>query len=391
MTDTVSIGALRPHPDNPRRGNIKVIADSLRVNGQYKPIIVHQQTNHILAGNHTWRAAKKLGWATIDVTYVNCGEAEAKQILLADNRASDSGYTDPLAAFELLSTLPDLDGTGYTPADLELPEPEIGGWQPPDDDAREQTDTGPTRDDTGPQSATQPFRIGKVQGKLDATEYERWRANLPRSNRAAGDQILEWLGLTTQTEPAAQPQGISGSSIALIADLEPYPGNPRQGDIGMLSGLLMAHGQYREIVVNSRNKRILAGNHVAEAARQLGWTTIKVAWVDADDDREKRIVLADNRTADLATYDMEALGRAIAGMGPEGIAGTGFSLADLDDVLAGRDIKEAVRTGGVWIRIGKVSAKTTEAALAELGLTPGQELFEAAHMLSIDPGKISAR
>ena len=70
----VAIGSLQGYPTNPRRGDIEAIALSLKAHGQYRPIVVQYGSNYILAGNHTYKAAKKLGWKKIKVTYVDCDE-----------------------------------------------------------------------------------------------------------------------------------------------------------------------------------------------------------------------------------------------------------------------------------------------------------------------------
>lgn len=59
----VDIDSVRPFESNPRRGDVKAIAESLRVNGQYRPIVANKRTGEILAGNHTWQAAKSLSWS----------------------------------------------------------------------------------------------------------------------------------------------------------------------------------------------------------------------------------------------------------------------------------------------------------------------------------------
>jgi ParB-like chromosome segregation protein Spo0J len=383
--EQIPIGSVRPHPENPRRGNVAAIAESLRVNGQFKPILVHRPTRHILAGTHTWKAAKQLGWPTIAAVFSDADAPTAKRIMLADNRAADGGWTDEAAAFDILATLPDLEGTGYTLEDMNLPplqDPEL----PPATTPSENHDT-PDDDTPPPEPPGQRFEIGTAKGTVTDAEYERWRQTFPKAPAAAAEQLLHLLGLGVQ--PAPQPAATAGeTTIVPISSLEEYPGNPRQGDIGLIATLLKHHGQYRPIVANRRNRRILAGNSTTAAARHLGWDRIWVAWVDADDDAEKRIVLADNRTSDLSSYDMDALGRALAGTGPDTIAETGFSLSDLDDILNGRPIRETTRTGQAWIRVGKVTARTTHAALNTLNLTPGQELLEAAFILGLDPQQI---
>ena len=95
LQDTaVPIDDVQSHPSNPRKGDIQGIAESLQVNGQYSPIVVDARNGNILAGNHTWRAAKSLGWEKISVVHVDVNDEQAKRILLADNRTSDLATYD---------------------------------------------------------------------------------------------------------------------------------------------------------------------------------------------------------------------------------------------------------------------------------------------------------
>jgi hypothetical protein len=115
---THPIDDLHPFHKNPRTGNVSVIAESLRTNGQYKPIVVNRGThtgrpNEILAGNHTWQAARQLGWEQIAVTWVDKDDDDCNRIVVVDNRSSDlAGYDSDLLA-DLLSEMPELDGTGF--------------------------------------------------------------------------------------------------------------------------------------------------------------------------------------------------------------------------------------------------------------------------------------
>ncbi|MEU6417831.1 ParB/RepB/Spo0J family partition protein [Streptomyces spiralis] len=114
----VPIDDLVEYYRNPRTGDVDAIAESLRVNGQYKAIVVNRGThtgrpNEILAGNHTWAAAKQLGWDQIAATFVDVTDEDAARIVVVDNRTSDlAGYDSELLA-DILEELPDLDGTGY--------------------------------------------------------------------------------------------------------------------------------------------------------------------------------------------------------------------------------------------------------------------------------------
>ncbi len=120
----VSIDSVKAHPKNARQGNINIICQSLKHNGQYRPIVVDKRTNYILAGNHTWKAAKSLKWKTIEVGYITTtDDKQALRILLADNRANDiSAYDKPLLAKvlkELSKNATDLEGSLFDISDIE--------------------------------------------------------------------------------------------------------------------------------------------------------------------------------------------------------------------------------------------------------------------------------
>lgn len=126
-----------------------------------------------------------------------------------------------------------------------------------------------------------------------------------------------------------------------LDELKPYPGNANVGDVEAIAESLEANKQYRPIVVNIGGKTsrmtILAGNHTARAAEELGWSRIRVWLVDVDDDHARRINLADNRIASKSTTDEPALAVLLAAAtadGDDGLAGTGYSSEDVDAVLA---------------------------------------------------------
>lgn len=122
-----------------------------------------------------------------------------------------------------------------------------------------------------------------------------------------------------------------------INTLRLYPGNARRGDIDLIAESLTKLGQYKPIIVNKGTTcpdladTVLAGNHTVMAAQRLGWDTIKVHWVDVDEDTAKRIVLVDNRSSDKATYDVEELVNLATDL-PDYEA-TGFTQDDIDALL----------------------------------------------------------
>lgn len=119
------VGVLRPAesliplPDNPRQGDVGMIAESLDRFGQLKPIVVDAD-GVILAGNHTYRAAVALGWSQVAaVTADDLEGVEKTAFALADNRLSDLASYDNEMLLEQLSTVGDLTGIGYDGDDLE--------------------------------------------------------------------------------------------------------------------------------------------------------------------------------------------------------------------------------------------------------------------------------
>jgi len=126
--DAVKVAAadLRAHPQNPRRGNVFGIKQSIQENGFYGSLLVQQRTNFILAGWHRFLAGCELGIAYFPVRYVACDAETALRILLADNRTSDvAGYSDQ-SLLDVLDQLQEsygaaeLVGTGYDPDDVAL-------------------------------------------------------------------------------------------------------------------------------------------------------------------------------------------------------------------------------------------------------------------------------
>ena len=119
-----------------------------------------------------------------------------------------------------------------------------------------------------------------------------------------------------------------------ISAVQPHPRNVRQGDIGAISTSLTAHGQYKPILVQRGTNYIIAGNHTWKAAQHLGWEKIAAQFLDIDDDKALRILLADNRATDLATYDEHALAEVLSEYARTyDMAGLLWDQDDLDELL----------------------------------------------------------
>jgi len=123
--------------------------------------------------------------------------------------------------------------------------------------------------------------------------------------------------------------------------LETHPDNPRRGNLAQVVESIATNGLFGALVVNRRTRQVLAGNHRLLAARELGMEKVPVVWVDVGDEQALRILVADNRTSDLASYDEAKLGEALEALrvagelsGVNGLEGTGFDHGDLTQLLA---------------------------------------------------------
>lgn len=113
----VDIDSVCPHPDNYNNGDIDAIAESIEVNGMYRPIYVQRSTGYIVAGNHTWYACKQLDATQIPVGYLDGDDIATLRTMVADNRIAALARPDDMALLKILDRLNSEDtlhGTGYT-------------------------------------------------------------------------------------------------------------------------------------------------------------------------------------------------------------------------------------------------------------------------------------
>lgn len=147
--------------------------------------------------------------------------------------------------------------------------------------------------------------------------------------------------MTTGTDKAVWEGPKQFRSFLIPIDkLEPFPDNPRRGDVEAVAKSLRRFGQLRTIVVDPEIgaegfRRIVAGHHVTLAAESLGWT--HVAAVDNDfgsEDEARAYLLGDNRTSELGTIDEEALASQIKALRAASVTleGTGYTERDASDL-----------------------------------------------------------
>lgn len=90
----VPIALLTPAKRNPRRGNVREVAESLREFGQHRPVVVQRGTGEIIVGNHLFHAALLLGWGSLDAFVVDDDDKQAMRRAIADNAVGDKAGWD---------------------------------------------------------------------------------------------------------------------------------------------------------------------------------------------------------------------------------------------------------------------------------------------------------
>jgi DNA modification methylase len=150
-----------------------------------------------------------------------------------------------------------------------------------------------------------------------------------------------------------------------IKDLTPDPSNARQHDdknLKAIQGSLNQFGQRKPIVITEAGV-IVAGNGTVEAAKRLGWLEIQAVRVPGDwtADQVKAFALADNRTAELASWSPEVLSAQLLELEEAGFSIQEFGFEAQEAPIDPSSIKEdevpeeaisRVALGDIW-QLGK--------------------------------------
>ena len=179
-TTNVDINSVFPYPMNARQGDIGVIAESLKENGQFRPIVVNKLDNSILVGNHTWKAAKMLGWKEIAVTFVDLDEAAAAKIVLVDNKTADLATYDHVELAEMLRSMSSFDGTGYSGDDVDDLISDVAGWGIKEEKGKS-TDEDKARNVTA--------NIGKWEIKFERSYFDAWEEEMFKAHGFSFEEV----------------------------------------------------------------------------------------------------------------------------------------------------------------------------------------------------------
>jgi hypothetical protein len=120
-------------------------------------------------------------------------------------------------------------------------------------------------------------------------------------------------------------------------DLDPANARTHNpANLSAIRGSLKTFGQRKPIVVNHRTNYVEAGNGALLSARELGWTHIAVVYVDDDPAAAAGFSIADNRTAELAEWDNDALSLLMPQLDR--------SCAELAEMIAAMEAERAEKT-----------------------------------------------
>jgi hypothetical protein len=119
-----------------------------------------------------------------------------------------------------------------------------------------------------------------------------------------------------------------------VATVHEHPENPRKGDDDAVQKSVLRNGFFGAVLIQRSTGHVIAGNTRFRVMREEGEETIPGFWVDCDDETALRIMLADNRTSDLAFYDDEQLFVLLKQLvESEGLDGTGYDRAAYELLL----------------------------------------------------------
>lgn len=196
--ELIPIDSVRPHPRNPREGDVGAITQSIEAHGVFKQLLIQKSTGYIIAGNHTWRAEKAKGLKRVPVTYLDVDDDAALQIMLADNQSTDLATNNETKLVEVLQDLASrgkLGGSLFTGDDLDammsrLNRPldlrDIAGQAPMVSQPQATATMSPRVEEAGPETFVQGMPAPVAAQKLD-------QANALRA-QLQGMEELRWQG-----------------------------------------------------------------------------------------------------------------------------------------------------------------------------------------------------
>ena len=95
---------------------------------------------------------------------------------------------------------------------------------------------------------------------------------------------------------------------------------------------LIEFKQYKPLIVQESTMIVLVGNARLRSMKDLGWEYAKCVLVTVDDETARLMRIADNRTADLSSWNYEQLLKNIDSIPKDTIKNIGFSNEELTEM-----------------------------------------------------------
>jgi DNA modification methylase len=142
------------------------------------------------------------------------------------------------------------------------------------------------------------------------------------------------------------------------------PANVRrhgEKNLATIKASLARFGQQKPLVVDADGV-VRAGNGTLAAAKALGWKEVTIVRTDLRGAEATAYAIADNRTAELAEWDDDALAQTLAALQIEDddlAIATGFDLSEIDRLTAPTEVEEdevpeppaepVTKAGDLWL------------------------------------------
>jgi hypothetical protein len=155
-----------------------------------------------------------------------------------------------------------------------------------------------------------------------------------------------------------------------IKDLNTDPNNVRthsSKNIEAIKESLRKFGQVKPIVINS-DHIVVAGNGTLQAAKELGWTQIQTVEIPSDWDsaKIKAYAIADNRSGELANWDLPQLTDQLEELKEYGfqLQEIGFTKQDLETMTRLEEAKQKGKTDPYeeWVGMPEYDQENLQAA-----------------------------
>ena len=132
-----------------------------------------------------------------------------------------------------------------------------------------------------------------------------------------------------------------------IDRLDLNPANPRRNEVAVphVAASLRRFGWQQPLVARPSGE-VIAGNTRLKAAREIGMAEVPVVWFEGEDLEATAYAIADNRTAEFAEWDDQALADLLNELRAEdSLDGVGYSGEDIDSLLD--DLRRQIGEGGI--------------------------------------------